>query len=173
MTCPPPRAACVWGALTTAVGLWWRRGFLESCVLLCCSDGRIRLQTLWHFVADNIHKTLKCLLDINVILGTCFKKFKPWKKQRETQLGHFTLLKLNGTWLWFSLVIVWDRRGGPRMQLEQMLSSCYQFFCFSLFFLCYQNAWMNTNKQISLQKLVRATLKIHHTKSFHHLLGTR
>lgn len=86
------------GALTATVGLWRRRAFLESCVLLGGSDGRIRLQTLGHFVADDIHKTLKCLLDINVILGTCFKKFKPWKKQGERQLGDFTLLlKVNGT----------------------------------------------------------------------------
>lgn len=94
----PSGAACT-GTLTATVGLRWRRGFPEPRVLLCGSDGWICLQTLGHFVADDIHETLKCLLHINVILGTCFKKLKTWKKHKETQLGHFILLrKLNGTW---------------------------------------------------------------------------
>lgn len=147
----PPQAACVWGGtLTSTVGLWRRRAFLESCVLLGGSDGRIRLQTLGHFVADDIHKTLKRLLDINVILGTCFKKFKPWKKQ--TQLGHFILLlKVNETWLWFFLVIVGDLRGGPKTQFEQMLSSCYQILFTGMLTFIYAPSmaeWTTTTKSL-------------------------
>ena len=96
-----PLQSCLYGTLTAAGGLWWRRGFLESCVLLCGSDGWIRLQALGHLVTDDIHEALKCLLDINVILGTCFEKFKSWKKRTETQSDHFLcVLKLNGTWSW-------------------------------------------------------------------------
>ena len=96
----PSGAACS-GTLAATAGLRRRRRFLESCVLLCGSDGWICLQALRHLVTDDIHETLKCLLDINVILGTCFKKFKSWKKHTETQLDHFLrVLKLNGTWSW-------------------------------------------------------------------------
>lgn len=142
----PPQAACVCGGtLTSTVGLWRRRAFLESCVLLGGSDGRIRLQTLGHFVADDIHKTLKRLLDINVILGTCFKKFKPWKKQ--TQLGHFILLlKVNETWLWFFLVIVGDLRLNLNKCCHLATKFCSRV-CWHLFML---PAWLNEQRPPNL-----------------------
>lgn len=181
MMCPPPRRTAFVGTLTTTVGLWWRRGFLESCVLLCGSDGRICLQTLWHFVTDDIHKTLKCLLDINVILGTCFKKFKPWRKQRETQLGHFTLL-LKTKWdlMFFAGWLCEREEVGPRCNLNKCYHLAIKFFCsrlcshfiFPYFFFFLLLARLNEHQQISLQKLVRATSRICHNMSFQ-LSGTR
>lgn len=127
----PPRCGLWVETLTATAGLRWRRGFLESCILLCGGDGRVRLQTLGHLVTDDVHKTLKCLLDINVILGTCFKKLETWKKCTETKLGYWVLLlKLNGTrrccegsgwWVWFR----WEMRGGHEVPCERVLLSCY------------------------------------------------
>lgn len=62
------------GTLTATSGLLRRRDSLS--LVLCGCDGQVRLQTLGHLGTDGVHKTLKCLLDINVILGTCFKKLK-------------------------------------------------------------------------------------------------
>ena len=53
------------------------RLLIELMALLLSSDGRIpRLQVLRHPLTDYVHQSLKCLLHVNVVLGTGLKKLK-------------------------------------------------------------------------------------------------
>lgn len=94
--------SCPCEKLAAAAGLRRGRGFREPRALLrSCGSSLIGLQTFGHFVADDVHEVLKGLLDVNVVLGTCFKKLKPYKRHRKHSLIILLSADSEGTGLWF------------------------------------------------------------------------
>lgn len=61
-----------------------RWGLVQRHVLVVVADhARAGIQALIHLLADYVHQALKDLLDVDVVLGTGLKKFKPWEERKE------------------------------------------------------------------------------------------
>lgn len=63
-------------------------------------NSRVGLKSVWHLVANDVHQTFKCLLDVDVVLCACLKKLKSFwereiycKQMKYNFILFFTVLK--------------------------------------------------------------------------------